>query len=424
MTTCYVLNGKRVPKETAGAEKKQVESRKWYGVVTVNGKKVAKPLSRDKRKSEQLLNAWETDLLRGRLGLKDPFEEHKLRAISDHVGDYLRDLVETGSGRKHQKDTNRQLKTLLLRLNLLDTADGTWKGNVTRSKLLTDLNASKVQVVDRLLAEMTGRAGRTKNTYRGTLIRFGNWLVKKKRLPTNPFSDVTRADESLKKRVRRAESEENILKLLAAAQERPLAKLRTIYTGPRQGQLAARVRPQVEARLRRDGLARAILYKAAVLTGLRSDELRDVRVKFVHLDAEPPIIDLPGSVTKNGQPATFLLRADFVDDLREWLRQTCREEEDRLFHVPRNYLRFFKKDLAFAGLKYQDANGRYFDFHALRKCCNVFLGKSGIPPALRQKYMRHSDIRLTLQTYDDAEQYEQAMILAALPNLPIRSQVG
>jgi integrase len=149
-----------------------------------------------------------------------------------------------------------------------------------------------------------------------------------------------------------------------------------------------------------------------------------LEVTHLKLDATPPIMEVPGTVTKNGLPATFLLRTDFEDDLREWIRLSGRQNGDRLFNVPTNFIRFFKKDLNFAGIPYRDAQGRYFDFHALRKCCNVFLGRGGVPPALRQKYMRHSDVRLTLQTYDDAEQYEQELVLAALPDLPIRNQAG
>lgn len=32
---------------------------------------------------------------------------------------------------------------------------------------------------------------------------------------------------------------------------------------------------------------------------------------------------------------------------------------------------------------------------------NVMLGQAGIPPRVRQLFMRHSDIRLTMATYDD-----------------------
>ena len=425
ITTFHVLDGKRVPASTAGAVVKRVESKKWYGVITVQGKKISRPLHREKRKAEQLLNAWELGVLKGELGLNDPFEEHKARPVGQHVREYLQALTETGAGPRHQKDCRRQLLTLLIDLGILETATGTWKGEITDSKPMGDLlDADRVQAVDNLLAAMGGMAGRTKNTYRGAIVRFVNFLVAKKRLPSNPFNDVTKADESQKRRQRRAESKENIVKLLTAARTRPLVKLQTIYKGKRQGQQAAKVKPAVEARLLRDGMARAMLYKGAVLTGLRADELRELRVNFLDLDAPLPVLEVPGRVTKNGQDATFLLRPDFVDDLREWVRTTGLKDGDRLFHVPTNYLRFFKKDLKFAGIEYRDAKGRYFDFHALRKTCNVFLGRGGISPALRQKYMRHSDIRLTLGTYDDAEQYEQGMILDALPDLPIRNQAG
>ena len=38
------------------------------------------------------------------------------------------------------------------------------------------------------------------------------------------------------------------------------------------------------------------------------------------------------------------------------------------------------------------------DFHALRGTFAIMLSKSGVSPKAAQKLMRHSDIRLTMQT--------------------------
>jgi hypothetical protein len=45
------------------------------------------------------------------------------------------------------------------------------------------------------------------------------------------------------------------------------------------------------------------------------------------------------------------------------------------------------------------------------------LGLAGIPPKLRQMYMRHSDIRLTTNVYDDDTLYEMEPIISALEAL-------
>ena len=49
------------------------------------------------------------------------------------------------------------------------------------------------------------------------------------------------------------------------------------------------------------------------------------------------------------------------------------------------------------------------------------MGKAKISPALRQKHMRHSDIRLTLETYDDADAYDQTIIVSGLPEFRLNN---
>ena len=58
-----------------------------------------------------------------------------------------------------------------------------------------------------------------------------------------------------------------------------------------------------------------------------------------------------------------------------------------------------KMDLKHAGIPYKTSQGDA-DFHSLRMTANVMLGQAGID-RIRQLFMRHSDIRLTMATYDD-----------------------
>jgi integrase len=59
-----------------------------------------------------------------------------------------------------------------------------------------------------------------------------------------------------------------------------------------------------------------------------------------------------------------------------------------------------QSDLERAGIPYRTSQGDA-DFHSLRMTCNVMLGQAVIPARVRQLFMRHSDIRLTMATYDD-----------------------
>jgi len=167
------------------------------------------------------------------------------------------------------------------------------------------------------------------------------------------------------------------------------------------------------------GFGRALLYKTAVLTGLRATELQRIKVHFLESGTDQPKLFTPGTITKNKKDAAFLLRKEFAEELDSWVKKTNRKPTDPLFSVPRNYLRNFKKDLLYAAIPFLDTQGRKFDFHALRKTCNVLMGMAKISPILRQKHMRHSDIRLTLETYDDVAAYDQTIIASSLPEFKL-----
>jgi len=74
---------------------------------------------------------------------------------------------------------------------------------------------------------------------------------------------------------------------------------------------------------------------------------------------------------------------------------------DRVFAngIPRN--RRFRKDLAKAGISYEDALGRKADFHALRYFFATHLTRVGVPQRFTQELLRHSDPKLTAMVYTD-----------------------
>ena len=80
-----------------------------------------------------------------------------------------------------------------------------------------------------------------------------------------------------------------------------------------------------------------------------------------------------------------------------------RGPDDPVFAIPLydELLKALKKDLAYAGIPYRDELGRVFDFHSLRKCLGSYLRQAKVDPAVSKLYMRHGDIRLTMETYDD-----------------------
>jgi integrase len=219
------------------------------------------------------------------------------------------------------------------------------------------------------------------------------------------------------RRKRRALTEAELIRLLEVAGQRPLREAMTIRTGRRRGQVVGRVHDGVRQRLERLGRERSLMYKTMVLTGLRRGELADLRVCDLELTAPLPRIDLPADVAKNRKAARLLLREDLAADLADWLKATGKAGIDAVFRVPAELVKILKRDLKLAGIAYRDEQGRTLDVHALRHTTATFLSRAKVPPAVTQRIMRHSDIKLTLQVYTDVQQLDEAAALVALPAL-------
>jgi integrase len=392
-------NARRVPKGTPGAKAVKEESSKWYGIWREGRRQVRVPLSTDRPAAQAML----TDLLRnkerGKAGLVDPFKGEKQRAATEHLDAYLLDLRAQDRDAEYIQNVKNDLKRVFKRCGF---------------GILGDFNADRL---DKFLAELSCSA-RRKNALRRACLSFCNWLVKKKKLDDNPFRHVTTARGEVK-RQRRALPIEDLQRLLEVAHRRPVDEACTIRRGQRKGQRTDRVKPDVLAKRRQLGHSRYLLYKTAVLTGLRRQELSHLRVEHLYLDAEP-YLRLPGKYTKNGKDADLPLRKEHANELRAWINENGLEPKDRVFKVAKDKasIETLKRDLAAAGLPYLDEQGRYFDFHCLRKCTSSFLHQAKVHPRIIQLFMRHADPNLTTH-YDDATLHDLRQACDALPWLHI-----
>ncbi len=65
-------------------------------------------------------------------------------------------------------------------------------------------------------------------------------------------------------------------------------------------------------------------------------------------------------------------------------------------------------------LRYKDSKGLFADFHAMRHTFITNLCRANVPPKTAQALARHSDIRLTMNTYSHVGQQEQAAAIGRL----------
>ena len=95
-----------------------------------------------------------------------------------------------------------------------------------------------------------------------------------------------------------------------------------------------------------------------------------------------------------------------------------------LLNVPEKTAEMLRADLTAAGIEYQDAAGRFADFHSLRHTAGTLLASSGVHPKVAQSLMRHSDINLTMSLYTHTMRGQESEAVAMLPDLAVSSRVS
>ncbi len=221
-------------------------------------------------------------------------------------------------------------------------------------------------------------ASKSLNDSLANMSGFLRWLVRQKLLRENPLEGVDRADTRLVARFRRALSEEEQRQLLQAAP-----------------------------------VFRATIYLLVLETGIRRNELNELRVADVVLDTPAPFIRLPASITKNRREAILRLRSHVVTALRGVLPDNPMPFEYVFRNrVPR--ISTIARDLKRARIAFETEAGRV-DLHALRVTFCTNLLNAGVHPRVVQELMRHSDIKLTMKNYTDPSQLPVAEALEKLP---------
>ena len=164
------------------------------------------------------------------------------------------------------------------------------------------------------------------------------------------------------------------------------------------------------------GPDRAMLFRTALETGFRGNELRTLRRSDLLLDSTQPRIQLRGKNEKNRHGNAQPVKLAFAAALREYV--ALKAPDALVFSMPRadETAPVIVADLAearaawikSAGQDYalrktraestfpaeKDETGAVFDFHALRTTFATNLCLAGVALADAAKLMRHSDPRL------------------------------
>jgi integrase len=245
--------------------------------------------------------------------------------------------------------------------------------------------------------------------------QFSRWLWRDGRAREDVLVHLTGYNVALDRRHdRRALTDEELARLIAAAESGP-------------------------AVIGMPGPDRAMLYRVAVGTGFRANELRSLTPESFDVDADPPTVTVQAAYSKHRRKDVQPIRRDLADLLGPWL--AAKQSGRSVFSgMPDKTAKMMRKDLAEVKtkwveevkspearklrldsdfLEYRDSAGRVADFHALRHTYVSRLVRSGANVKVAQELARHSTPILTLGRYAHVGVLDQTKALDALPSIEL-----
>ncbi|MHC4718569.1 MAG: tyrosine-type recombinase/integrase [Planctomycetota bacterium] len=343
----------------------------------------------------------------GKVAALRPLAEH-LDGAADAPG-WRQHLAAKGNTAGHIAKSCSRVK------KILDGCGFTFWSDISASKVLSYLHDLRADKKNAKGETVRGISAQTFNYYLTAFKSFCKWMVKDRRASESPVSHLDGLNVKTDRRHdRRALDVEELRWLLDTTRKAPE---RHGMTGP----------------------ARSLLYKLAVETGLRRAELASLTPASFALNGDNPTVTVEAGYSKHRREDVLPLRADTAAELRDFL--AVKLSDAAAFNMPirrHDSSAMWKADLADAREawladaptpqdrqkweessfpRYEDAAGRFADFHALRHTAGSLLAASGAHPKVAQSVMRHSTIELTMSRYSHVFAGQEADAVAALPDL-------
>ena len=381
----------------------------YYKYVDGSGQPVEVKGCTDRRATEAMARAAETEAANVRGGLIDPkdlaYRKHAARSLAEHLNEFelvMRARNDTAHHAKLHSDRSRRVAALACNGRLVEFDPPKTASLAERARLLVkrdailaggrlaDLTTSKVQDALGTL-RAAGRSLQTLNHHRAAIRAFVIWARKDSRLRDDPLLGVIGFNAKEDRRHdRRTLSVEELRRLIEVTHAGlPYRDM----TGP----------------------ARALCYRLAVASGLRYSEIGSIRPESFSLTGGHPTVTIQAAYAKNGQTTTLPLPDDLAEDLGAILGITPGGQS--LFPLPfGGGAAMLRADLNRAGIPYRDGSGRVFDFHSLRCQCATLADQAGVSPRVVQRLMRHSSLDMT-NRYTRPRMHDMEGAAAALPSL-------
>ena len=352
----------------------------FYRFVDETGKQRERKGCGDKRATEAMAAAAETEATNIRQGFVDPksikYRDHEAKPIETHLIDWFGFLDGKGSTPKHAALSRNRVKRLL---------------DLGKAKRLSDLSPSRMQSALKSVRD-DGVSLRSLHHYTRVLKGFSRWLWRDGRIREDNLAHLTSPNPDADRRhQRRALDSSEQGRLIAAAMAGGVV-------------------------LKMSGPDRAMLYRIALGTGFRAGEIRSLTPRSFQLDDSPPTITVAAAYSKHRRDDMQPIRPELANALRSWLARVPLDAP--IFSKMTSHTNLLiRADLEAAGLPYRDASDQVADFHALRHSYVTSLIQSNASVKVVQTLARHSTPSLTLGIYSHVGLFDQVGALVGLPDL-------
>ena len=337
----------------------------------------------DRKATEHYANELERTAEHIRSGYKPREHKHLNRFLEEHLEEFKTSLINKGTSQKQAQQVYNRVFRIIKECCFIKWSDiQAFEVQNFLSELRTDKK------------EKRGISIQTSNGYLQAFKAFCRWMHRENRTPENPVSHLQGLNAQIDRRHdRRALTVEECKLLL-------------------------RVTATESKRFGMTGLERALLYRTALESGLRANELRTLTIINCELHNEQPKLIVKAGYSKHRKEDIQPILPDLAQALIKYTRNRC--DEELLFKTMpaiNRVAKMLRSDLKPTGIPYRDNTGKVVDFHALRHTYITNLTRSGLYPKIVMDLARHGNINLTFDRYSHTVISERAEALISLPTL-------
>jgi len=310
------------------------------------------------------------------------FSENIGKTLDEHIEDFRAALTIRSDSETYPKEHTNKVSSVF-------TACG--------FKYWNDIDANRIYTC---LAERCGDDGtgqRTFNAYLQAIKQFCRWMIKERRaMAPSPLEHLSPVKQTKFRHKRRALELDELRKLLRTTKDAP-------------------------ERFGMTGYERYLLYRTAVESGLRVNELRSLTVSS--FDFKDCTVTVEAGFSKHRRQDILSLRKDTAQELKEFFIKENKTPGVKAFggtykRLTDKTAEMIRKDLKDAGIEYC-VDGKFFDFHSQRHETGTLLASSGVDVKTAQSLMRHQDVNLTMSIYSHTLRGAESKAVEKMPSLAV-----